>query len=72
LIASIGRRRTADPVLDRTSLRREIIEGIRWLLAHAGLQMLAVAICVMNIILGSTLAILVLYVHARLGLGAAG
>jgi len=34
--------------------------------------MLAAAICVMNIMMGSTLAILVLYVRARLGLGAAG
>jgi hypothetical protein len=48
LIASIRRRRTADPVPDRTSLRREITEGIRWLFAHPGLRMLAVAICVMN------------------------
>ena len=34
--------------------------------------MLAAAICVMNIMLGSTLAILVLYVRVRLGLGAQG
>lgn len=72
LIASIRRRRTADRVPDRTSLRREVTEGIRWLVAHPGLRMLAVAICVMNIMLGSTLAILVLYVRVRLGLGAAG
>jgi MFS family permease len=73
LIASIRRRRKpADPVAGRKSLRREITEGIRWLLGHPGLRMLAAAICVMNIMLGSTLAILVLYVRARLGLGAAG
>jgi MFS family permease len=72
LIASIRRRGAADPVSDRTRLRREITEGIRWLLAHPGLRMLAVAICVMNIMLGSTLAILVLYVRVRLGLGAPG
>lgn len=72
LIASIRRRRPAHPVPDRTGLRREITEGIRWLLAHPGLRMLAAAICVMNIMLGSTLAILVLYVRVRLGLGAAG
>jgi MFS family permease len=71
LIASIRRDRTADPVPERTSLRREITEGIRWLAAHPGLRMLAVAIFVMNIMLG-TLAILVLYVRVRLGLGAAG
>jgi MFS family permease len=72
LIASIRARGTANPVSDRTRLRQEIAEGIRWLLAHPGLRMLAVAICVMNIMLGSTLAILVLYARARLGLGPAG
>jgi len=72
LIASIRRRRATHPVPDRTRLRQEISEGIRWLLAHPGLRMLAVAICVMNITLGSVLAILVLYVRERLGLGALG
>jgi MFS family permease len=72
LIAGIRRRRPAHPVPDQTRLRREITEGIRWLLAHPGMRMLAVAMCVMNIMLGSTLAILVLYVRVRLGLGAAG
>jgi MFS family permease len=72
LIAGIRPRGTTNPVSDRTRLRQEIAEGIRWLLAHPGLRMLAVAICVMNIMLGSTLAILVLYVRDRLGLGPAG
>jgi MFS family permease len=72
LIASIRRRRTAVPAPDRTRLRGEITEGIRWLVAHPGLRMLAAAICVMNIMLGSTMAILVLYVRVRLGLGAVG
>jgi MFS family permease len=72
LIASIGPRGTAHPVSGRTRLGQEIAEGIRWLLAHPGLRMLAVAICVMNIMLGSTLAILVLYARDRLGLGPAG
>ena len=73
LIASIRQRRgTAGPAPGRTSLRQEITGGIRWLAAHLGLRMLAAAICVMNILLGSTLAILVLYVRVRLGLGAQG
>jgi MFS family permease len=72
LIASIRRPRPARPAPDGARLGREITEGIRWLLAHPGLRMLAAALCVMNIMLGSTMAILVLYVRARLGLGAAG
>jgi MFS family permease len=73
LIASIRQRRgTAGQAPDRTSLRQEITEGVRWLAAHPGLRILAAAIYVMNIMLGSTLAILVLYVRVRLGLGAEG
>jgi MFS family permease len=72
LIASIRRTRPADPVPDRTRLRREVTEGIRWLFAHPGLRMLAAALFVMNIMMGSVMAILVLYVRARLGLGPAG
>jgi len=73
LIASIRQRRgTAGQPPGRTSLRREITEGVRWLAAHPGLRILAAAICVMNIMLGSTLAVLVLYVRVRLGLGAEG
>lgn len=72
LIASIRRRKATHLVPGRARLRQEISEGIRWLVAHPGLRMLAVAICVMNITLGSALAILVLYVRERLGLGAVG
>jgi MFS family permease len=72
LIASIRRRRATHPVPDRIRLHQEIAEGIRWLVAHPGLRMLAVAICVMNITLGSALAILVLYMRDRLGLGPVG
>lgn len=70
LIASIRRRRAADPAPDRPRLRRDMAEGIRWLFAHPGLRMLAIAVCVMNITLGGALAILVLYVRDRLGQGA--
>ena len=72
LIGSIRRRKRLDPAPAQARLGREITEGIRWLLAHPGMRMLAVAMCVMNLMLGSTLAILVLYVRVRLGLGAAG
>jgi len=70
LIASIRRRRAADRAPGRARLRLDMAEGIRWLFAHPGLRMLAIAVCVMNITLGSALAILVLYVRDRLGQGA--
>jgi MFS family permease len=72
LMASIRSRRPAPAAPGQARMRREVTEGIRWLVAHPGLRMLAVAIFVMNVMLGSTLAILVLYVRVRLGLGPAG
>jgi MFS family permease len=72
LIASIRRRPAVRRRSERARLRQEMSEGIRWLLAHPGLRMLAVAIFVMNVMMGGTLAILVLYVRVRLGLGAEG
>lgn len=72
LIASIRRSRAADPAPAQTSLGQEIAEGIRWLVAHPVLRMLTITSFVMNITMGSALAILVLYVRVRLGLGAAG
>lgn len=56
----------------REGIRREIATGIRWLMAHPGLRMLAASICLMNITLGSAMAILVLYARQRLGLGPVG
>jgi MFS family permease len=72
LIARLRRVRSADPEPARTSLSQEIAEGIRWLVAHPALRMLTVASFVMNVTMGSVLAILVLYVRVRLGLGAVG
>lgn len=57
---------------ERRPLRQEIGEGVRWLLQHPVLRMLAVAICLMNVTLLGAFAILVLYARQRLGLTEVG
>ena len=53
-----------------TTLRAEIAEGVRWLVRHRLLRILAVAIALMNLTLSATLSISVLYAQERLGLSA--
>jgi MFS family permease len=55
-----------------TTLRAEIAEGVRWLVRHRLLRILAVAIALMNLTLSATLSISVLYAQERLGLGSLG
>jgi predicted MFS family arabinose efflux permease len=55
-----------------TTLRSEIAEGVRWLVRHRLLRILAVAIALMNLTLSATLSISVLYAQERLGLGSVG
>jgi MFS family permease len=63
--------RAADAV-ERRPLREEIGEGVRWLLRHPVLRMLAVAIALMNVTFFGAFAILVLYARERLGLSEVG
>ncbi|GAA2577027.1 hypothetical protein GCM10010399_03390 [Dactylosporangium fulvum] len=56
----------------RRSLRTDILEGARWLLAHRLLRTLAVLIGLLNVTLTAALAILALLATERLGLGSVG
>src|SRR5262249_26196340 len=57
---------------ERTTLRAEIAEGIRWLAGHRLLRTLALAIALMNLTLTAATSILVLVARDRLGLGSVG
>ena len=73
LVAAIGGRfRVERPQDQATTLRAEIAEGVRWLLGHRLLRLLAAAIALMNLTLSATLSISVLYAQERLGLGSVG
>jgi MFS family permease len=60
------------PSAQRPSLRVEIAEGVRWLLAHRLLRTLAVLMGLLNVTLTAALSILVLLATKRLGLGSVG
>jgi MFS family permease len=78
LVAAIPGRRAAHSTGEasatgrRTSLRREIAEGLRWLFAHRVLRAMAVLVAGVNIALTGSDAIMVLFAQERLGLGSIG
>ena len=55
-----------------TTLRAEIMEGLRWLWSNRLLRTLAVSLGVMNLTMTAGLSIFVLFAQERLGLGPAG
>jgi MFS family permease len=54
------------------SLRTEMVEGVRWLIAHPPMRTLAVTIVAFNVTFGAAWAVLVLYASERLGMDAVG
>ncbi len=63
---------TSREVRERSSLRVEMAEGIRWLLAHPPMRTLALTIFTFNVTFGAAWSVLVLYANERLGLGPVG
>jgi predicted MFS family arabinose efflux permease len=53
-------------------LRREIAEGIRWLVHHPPMRTLALTILLFNVTYGAAWSVLVLYAGQRLGMDAVG
>jgi MFS family permease len=60
------------PREDGPGLRGEIIEGLRWLMAHPPMRTLALTIFTFNITFGAAWSVLVLYASERLGMNAVG
>ena len=56
----------------RSSLRTEMGEGIRWLLAHPPMRTLALTIFTFNVTFGAAWSVLVLYASQRLGMSEVG
>lgn len=53
-------------------VRREILDGLRWVWEHPAIRTLTITIVAFNITFGAVWSILVLYVTERLGLGPVG
>jgi MFS family permease len=60
------------PARAGSSVRRDVAEGFAWTWRHPAVRTLALTILVFNVTFGAAWAVLVLYVHERLGLGAVG
>jgi predicted MFS family arabinose efflux permease len=54
------------------SVRRDLIEGLRWTMRHAAVRTLALTILIFNFTFGAAWSVLVLYATQRLGLGSVG
>jgi MFS family permease len=59
-------------VAPRASLRAEMAEGLRWLIAHPPMRTLALTIVSFNVTFGAAFGVLVLYARDRLGMDAVG
>jgi MFS family permease len=55
-----------------TSLRADMVEGVRWLLAHPPMRTLALTIFTFNVTFGAAWSVLVLYADERLGMNEVG
>ena len=62
----------AERARERGSLRTEMADGVRWLIAHPPMRTLALTIVAFNVTYGAAWAVLVLYASERLGMSAVG
>jgi MFS family permease len=63
---------TRTELRERSSLRAEMAEGIRWLVAHPPMRTLAVTIFTFNVTFGAAWSVLVLYAGDRLAMDEVG
>ena len=63
---------TTNELRERSSLRAEMGEGIRWLLGHPPMRTLALTIFTFNVTFGAAWGVLVLYASQRLGMSEVG
>ena len=56
----------------RSTIRADLVEGVRWLLSHPAMRTLALTIVAFNITFGAAWSVLVLYAGERLGMTAVG
>ena len=71
LMKPVVLRERAEPSV-RASMKSDVVEGLRWLWAHAPVRTLAIMITVFNVTFGAAFSVWVLYAYERLGLDAVG
>ena len=60
------------PTAERGSFRADLVEGVRWLVAHPPMRTLALTIIAFNVTYGAAWSVLVLYARDRLGMDEIG
>jgi MFS family permease len=63
---------TRNELRERTGLGAEMVEGVRWLIAHPPMRTLALTILTFNVTYGAAWSVLVLYAGDRLGMDEVG
>ncbi len=61
-----------DRSVERSSIRRDILVGLRWVRGHAAIRTLILTIVTFNVTFGAAWSVLVLYSLERLGMGEVG
>ena len=72
LVSRVAASTRPDRPAGPSHLRREIAEGIRWLVHHPPMRTLALTILLFNVTYGAAWSVLVLYAGQRLGMDAVG
>ncbi|GLW33032.1 hypothetical protein Areg01_59700 [Actinoplanes regularis] len=54
------------------SVRRDLVEGVRWVVRHPAVRTLCLIVLIFNLAYGAAWSVLVLYASERLGLGSVG
>jgi predicted MFS family arabinose efflux permease len=57
---------------ERASFGSEMVEGVRWLIAHPAMRTLAITVFLFNVTYGAAWGVLVLYARKRLGMDEVG
>lgn len=72
LVARVVYANPAESPRQPSSVREDIVAGVRWLVAHPPMRTLALTIFTFNVTFGAAWAVLVLYAAERLGMDAIG
>lgn len=72
LVSRVASDATREPRGEPSSVRADMVEGVRWLVAHPPMRTLALTILTFNVTFGAAWSVLVLYATARLGMDEVG
>jgi MFS family permease len=72
LISRVVLQVAAEPPGERQGFRADLVEGVRWLVAHPPMRTLALTIVAFNVTYGAAWSVLVLYADEHLGMNEIG